>query len=415
MSNTPQLTDCEASVAKINTKLFTSNRVDLYDNYTCSVHTSIEDLSEFWDLLSNGEVLMESKYLRVLEQYPIEDLIYRYGIIHREDSPVGIIYWQIKRFDLHKSLDIHTHSKHILSRLWVQTKKAASRLIKDNLLVVGNVSLTGDFGFRFCPTVSSADQNKILNLACLTLIKDEKKQGVKIKTIMVKDFEIERDDSRFANTEYTPYSADPTMLLKVRPHWLTFDDYLADHKSKARVRARRAKKLGQDLVCKEFSLEEIIQYNPTIYALYKKIASYSSFNLFTLHEEYFVELKKALGEQFKMYGVFLDGEFVAFYSTIVNHDTMHGHFLGYDQSVNAKYQLYLNILYWLVELAIEAKASSLELSRTALEIKSSVGAIPIDLAVYVRARNNTLNSLMKRVVPLFIPENHWKERSPFKS
>lgn len=415
MSDSVISSDCETNLKDINLKLFTENRVDLFDSYTCSVHESIEELSEFWDMLSNGEVLMESKYLRVLERFPIEDLKYRYGIIHRDNKPVGIIYWQIKQFDLHKSLDIHTHSKNLFTKLWVTIKSATSRLIKDNLLVVGNVSLTGDFGFRFCTSVSHTDQNAILDKACMELIRSEKKNDLKIKSIMVKDFEIGKSDSRFENTQYTPYSADPTMILEMRPEWKSFDDYLSDHKSKARVRVKRAKKLGSELETREFSLEEIIQYNPSIYGLYKKIASYSSFNLFTLHPQYFVELKRALGDQFKMYGVFVEGEFVAFYSTIINHGMMHGHFLGYDQDVNAKYQLYLNILYWLVDLAIDSKATSLELSRTALEIKSSVGATPIALAVYVRAKNATLNNLMKKVVPLFIPENNWMERSPFKS
>lgn len=405
-------THCSKTLEELKPQLISDYSVQLTDNYECSYHKSINKLGPFWDALAADEILMSSQYLQVLELHQMEGIQPYYGIIHRGEDPIGIIYWQLKDFDLSESLDIHSHSDSALSRIWVKVKQFASRLIKDNLLVVGNVSLTGDFGFRFCPSVSQKDQKMLVDKASLEFIELKKASGTKIKTIMVKDFRSEEGSNRFERVDYTPYVADPTMLLDIR--WDSFDDYLAEHKSKARVRVKRAKKLGAELKMKQLTIDEIIENQVKIFELYKKIASYSSFNLFTLNENYFVDLKLALKEHFQVYAVYYEDNFVAFFSTIVNKDVMHGHFLGYDQAFNAKTQLYLNILYWLVELAIDQKVGELELSRTALEIKSSIGAEPLELAVMVKAKNSLFNSLMKRVVPIFLPENKWQARSPFK-
>lgn len=335
----------------------------------------------------------------------------------RNNVNVGIIYWQVKKFSLSKSLDIHTHSKKLKDRISTFVKKMGARLINDNLLVVGNVSLTGDYGYRFCSSVDVSLHTTLVHSANQVLIKNARSHRIKIKTTMVKDFELGEDgvSSKFNHADYTPYSADPTMVVQLDPEWKTFDDYLGAMKSKARVRVKRAKKLGQVFTVKTLSLGDLKDSNKQIYSLYLKIASYSSFNLFTLHPEYFITLKESLGDSVDIFGVYLDGKLVAFYTTIRDGNLMHGHFLGYEQSLNKDYQLYLNMLYWLMEKAIENKVSALDLSRTALEIKSSIGAEPHNLAVYTHAQNRYLNRLMKRVVPYFIPDNTWKARSPFKA
>jgi len=350
-----------------------------------------------------------------LEKAPLEDIKYKYGVVLRGQENVGIIYWQVKKFSLSKSLNIHSHGK--IDKVYTAVKKLGAKLINDNLLVVGNVSLTGDYGYRFCPSVDESMHTQLVHAASKAIIKLAKSQGIKIKTIMVKDFELSPDklSSKFDHLEYTPYSADPTMIVDIDPEWKNFDDYLAAMKSKARVRVKRAKKLGQAFTVKTLSLDDLKKHGAKIYDLYLKIAAYSTFNLFTLHPDYFVSLKESLGDAVDIFGVYLDGQFVAFYSTIRDGDQMHGHFLGYEQSLNKEYQLYLNMLYWLMEMAINNGVSSLELSRTALEIKSSIGAEPHDLAVYTHAHNRYLNRLMKRVVPYFIPDNTWKARSPFKA
>ena len=115
-----------------------------------------------------------------------------------------------------------------------------------------------------------------------------------------------------------------------------------------------------------------------------------------------------------LYGVFLENKLVGFFTFIKNGPLADAHFLGYDVSLNSKYQIYFNMLLKLLESAIEQKASHLNLSRTALEIKSSVGAEPFDMSVYLRHENSLINKFGKFILDRTVPKNEWQQRSPFK-
>jgi hypothetical protein len=65
-------------------------------------------------------------------------------------------------------------------------------------------------------------------------------------------------------------------------------------------------------------------------------------------------------------------------------------------------------------MAIYYRMHSINFARTALEIKSSVGAVPCDLSIYLRHRNRISSSVIKFVFEKLTPEEDWQPRSPFK-
>ena len=93
---------------------------------------------------------------------------------------------------------------------------------------------------------------------------------------------------------------------------------------------------------------------------------------------------------------------------------MDAHFLGYDPEYNRTMHLYHNMLYDLLEEAIVTGAVKLDLSRTAMEIKSSVGAVPHPMYLYLKVRNRFLNLFTARALRFLIPEAKWDQRNPFK-
>ena len=72
------------------------------------------------------------------------------------------------------------------------------------------------------------------------------------------------------------------------------------------------------------------------------------------------------------------------------------------------------MLYDLLEEAVNTNAKKLDLSRTAMAIKSSVGAIPHKLYLYLKVRNNFLNLFTSKGLKYLIPEIEWEQRNPFK-
>ncbi len=388
----------------------------LFGGYNIAISDSITPIASQWDRFTDSEILMSSQYLRVLELAPLEDISYKYGTFTLDGKCVGIIYWQVKDFSLYRSLDIQPTSDNLFDRLFARVKRLGARLINDNLLVVGNVSITGEYGFRFSDSVTLKDRSRLVHESCQHFIKVSKSNKVKIKTTMIKDFMVDENKytSKFEHKNYMGYSVDPAMIVQVNPEWKDFEGYLASMKSKARTRIKRAKKLGAELEVRLLSIEDLKESRERMYEMYESVVSYSAFNLFKLNKDYFITIKERMGDAVEIKGIYLEDKMIAYYSTIIDDNCTHGHFLGYDEEYNIKYQLYLNILLWLLEKAIACGCQELNLSRTALEIKSSIGALPQDYVVYTQAQNNLLNNAMKKVVPIFIPENKWTPRSPFK-
>ena len=406
----PQKTDSSITIGQSH------ETYKLHNNYSFSIVKSIDEISGFWDVLTYDEIFMQSKYHKVLESVPFAGIDYRYCLVQMNDENVGIIYMQLKKYQLSDTLNFHSHDNDTLFTKVNQTvKKISASLIKGHLLVVGNVSLTGDFGYRFCETVDHADHPKIVHGVVTTVVKLLKEKGKKVNAVLIKDFQNQEHRNnpewkeKFGQIEF-----EPAMELSIPSHWHSFDDYLSDLKSKARVRVKRAKKMAASLDVRLLTLEEISIHSDTIYKLYLKIASYSSFNLFILGKEYFYELKKNLIEDVKIFGVFDKGSLVAFFTMVDNKHEIHGHFLGYDQSYNASHQIYLNMLFWMVEETIKWKAQKLELSRTALEIKSSIGAEPLDLSILTYSPQKLTNKILKQLVDIFTPKLDWVPRNPFK-
>ena len=195
------------------------------------------------------------------------------------------------------------------------------------------------------------------------------------------------------------------MVLYFRDDWKNFEDYLAAMSSKYRVRVKRAFKKGVAIQRKVFDIQDIEDNLDRIYDLYSRIAEGSVFNLVKLNPKYFVALKAKLGADFTMIGYYIEGELTAFFTTIKNYHELEAHFLGYDEAFNREHQMYLNILYDIIKIGFDQKCRSVVFARTALEIKSSVGAEPHEMYWYLRHRNKVSNRFLSQIVDYLNPQN----------
>ena len=63
---------------------------------------------------------------------------------------------------------------------------------------------------------------------------------------------------------------------------------------------------------------------------------------------------------------------------------------------------------------IENKFTRIVYARTAMEIKSSVGAKSKEMMVYIKHTNVILNAILKQLFKFMNPKQQWEERHPFK-
>ena len=213
---------------------------------------------------------------------------------------------------------------------------------------------------------------------------------------------------------YTKFTVQPKMILKIKKEWKTFDDYVEDMKSKYRVRYRKSLQKAADITKIVFNETDIAANRDIINKLYKNVSDQADFNAFLLHEKYFENLKAALGSKMTFTTYWRQGKMVAFFTTIKNYEVLDAHFLGYDPVENVECQLYLNMLYDLVREGHENKMDIIDMSRTAVEIKSTVGALPYDMILYMKHTNPLLNKGVETVLGFVKPDASYVIRHPFR-
>jgi hypothetical protein len=90
------------------------------------------------------------------------------------------------------------------------------------------------------------------------------------------------------------------------------------------------------------------------------------------------------------------------------------YFLGYDEHVQKEKMLYLNMLYNMTKFGIENQFKKIIFGRTALEIKSSIGAKPVVMSGFIYHTNTWINKMLPKIFPNLEPTLVWQQRHPFK-
>ena len=389
--------------------------------YHFSLHKSILDIKDDWESIVPDKLFFKSKYLSFTEKNTPKGMTMRYGLFHLNDEPVGTIILQVKKIALAESLTIEENENASLkSKLFAGVKSNLAKTITFNTLVVGNLLLTGQYNFCFkdqdLPFYKQFDlvQNAV-DLMKNLLAKD----GLPVGSVLMKDFYESDAISRSpmsAACSFTENKVQPNMVMQMPSTWKLFDDYMSALKSKYRVRIKRALKKSAGIERRKLTVEEMETYQERIHELYLQTALQANFNLFILNKDYFKQMKISLDDQFELIGYFLDGELIGYYTVIFDIDHVDAHFLGYDKTKNAQHQSYLNMLIDIVKHGIEHGAKQIHFSRTALEIKSSIGAEPEEMVFYLRSERKWQNkSLLPKMLDLFVPEEKWEPRTPFKS
>jgi hypothetical protein len=105
---------------------------------------------------------------------------------------------------------------------------------------------------------------------------------------------------------------------------------------------------------------------------------------------------------------------IGFNTLVKNGDVMDTYFLGYDDTIQREKMLYLNMLYDMIAYSIKKEFKEIIFARTALEIKSSVGAQPEEMFGFLKHSNPLIDKGISQLFCYLEPKTEWKERNPFK-
>lgn len=374
------------------------------------IFDKIQDLPTNWDDFATHTIFLSTNYLKVLEESAPENMICFYIGIYDAENLVGIAIAQFLDGSSMHSFGNRDRCIKTASRNFT-FKNFASRN-----LFIGNNMLTGQNAFSFSPTISPEEGLLELKKASYALEQQLRKQGRKAHLTSFKDFTANQLPLFKAAdfSSFYQFQIQPNMIFEIKDKWYSMDDYISDLSKKYRDQYKRARKKAIDVEKRKLSLEEIIASETLIYELYLHVAESAPFNTFLLRKNHFSSLKRHLDHNFLFYGYFYNGILIGFNTLIKNGDAMDTYFLGYDDKIQREKMLYLNMLYDMIGYSIKKHFKSIVFGRTALEIKSSVGAKPETTYGYIKHSNSLLQWQMPRIFNSLQPSAEWQKRNPFK-
>ena len=384
--------------------------------YDISFLEHIPDDLDSWNQLEKGNAYWSSFYFNNLANNPPKGVNSHACLIKQNDQLVAKMMFQYLEIDLKNNFGKPSSEQKKQSFLMATFRKLIVPLVKVKIIVNGNLLLSGSYGFKFVEGLDMHQKRQMFAQAIDAYRNFLKSKGIKTKGVLLKDLDNPEGnlDEYLTKERYSLFKVQPKMKFEIKDKWASFDAYLAGLKSKYRVRYRKARKSLKNIERRLLSPEEVEKYQEEIYELYLQTVSKAGFNLFLLNKDYFSGLVKAKPEKFRVNALFEGERMVAFYTLMDNDTEIDAHYLGYDLSLNAPHKLYLNMLYFMVEEAIELQKDVLHMSRTALEIKSSVGTVPEEVNLHGKYFNSILNRILGQLLDLIVPKVDWEPRNPFK-
>lgn len=208
--------------------------------------------------------------------------------------------------------------------------------------------------------------------------------------------------------------AEPFMVLKINETWKSFNDYLGAFSSKYRVRTKKV--LSETSHFEKRYLHEL----PTN----EWIALCGSLLSETLQDktiaigrnlpQLLACYHKSLGDNYKVLGFYEGDTLVGFISYIRDNSKLFAMHLGINRNSDASGKLYQRMLYSVVEEAIISGLTYVNLGRTGAEIKSTLGAVPIQNSFVVFTKSKIMLTLFRIYVKYFQKTYNYTYRSPFK-
>jgi hypothetical protein len=374
-----------------------------------------------WDAVTErGSIFLRRDVLRVVEQHGPENIEPRYAIVFRDDRAVAVVAVQVvtvtgERLRRDREVAKAAPKKSLLQRMLAPAARKAGAGLRERMLVAGNLLSWGFHGIAFAPGEDAAALWPAVAEA-LYRIRRAERLGGQADFAMVKDVTAQQlGTEALRRFSYRPIETEPNMVLAIDARWKNYEDYLAALDSKYRKKVKDQVKKLAAAGCTVESLAELGAHSKRLHDLYLAVQGNASVRLVTLRENYFAELARVAGEDFRCTIVRRGAEVIGFVTCVRDGDTAIGYYIGFDRAAaDEGLPIYLRLLHATVADAIAWRCTRLSLGRTALEPKAGLGALPEPMSVWVRHRMAPLNWMLRGLLGA-VPHAEAPERNPFKA
>ena len=376
-------------------------------------HTVSEIPALTWNqFLHFQSVFLSLPYLQALESARNAMVDLRFATFYENDQLIGISAFQITHFQASAINEtLGQGSK------WIRflTSALSNEQSTQRVLICGNAFATGEHAFQFAPHIKPKAAMDILCVAITKIVDQEKKEGRQIAAMIVKDFYTQSQGlaDGLSRCGFRSFNVDHNMIMPILPEWTSFELYLNDLNTKFRTKANAAFQRSSVLDIRAMDKTEIEKFKNDIFKLYFGVHDKADYKLGVLNADSFVNMKSCLDNEAVFNGYFLEGRLVGFSIALFSDQCMDAHLVGMDYEVNKELAIYSRILYDYIALAIQRKVQRIVFGRTAGEIKSTVGALPVDLKCCIK-HPGTISNWMVKLLFSYVKPSSFAQRHPYK-
>lgn len=186
----------------------------------------------------------------------------------------------------------------------------------------------------------------------------------------------------------------------------SFDEYINSLRSSYRRRIKEA--LNKS---KSISVERIdkSKFTRNHYRLYEEVYKRSKYKLELQPMDFFKEFKGEI-YQFKD----LNNEVVSFVLLNESDGILHFIFCGFKSEDIEKYDIYVNMLLFIVQEGIKREVPIINFGQTSEETKLKIGCSEFNKYIYAHHKNPLINGIIKKMLPYFTYKGYAVKHRAFK-
>ncbi len=372
------------------------------------VFKSIFDINEDkWNtLVPKTRFFLSYNYLSSLE-LSNQEMEFRYLVlVDKENRYLGTCYFQIVAF---KGEMLYKYVSNAKKLIKLVLEKSLS-FIDSKIIALGNLIFTCESGVYFSKEINDAEWKIYIQKM---IQKVEEPYSCKTVGVLISE-ELNSDNYPFyKKSGFEIFEVENKMIYNTSP-FLSFESYQNALSSKYRIRKNKIYKLNEHTEIIAIDYSNFGLYENEIQKLFNNVLDRSKFKLMNLNSNYFKTFLEREPNIFKIEGYLIQNQLVGFISYFEFENDIEVHYLGLDYQKNETYKLYNFILYKMIEKGYDRNKKMVCLSRTAQEIKSTIGAKPVKVYNYLKVNNSVVNKLVPMFLEKLKPES-WQERNPFKN
>jgi len=363
--------------------------------------------NEWNELVGAENAFLRHQYLRIVEESFTSGYRFWYLVIKEKGKTVALV----SLFSMPVYLDML--SAQVIRNISKKVRKIFKKFLVINPLFVGSPPSIGN---NTIIIREGANESNVLEV----IVKEVEQiaRANQLQMIVYKEFE-DKDcvymDKLTENFNYIKVNSLPTNKFIIK--WSSFDEYMKALKKSYRqsISSSLRKINSEDIKVKIITGFSSI-FEDYHYGLYEAVLKKAEFQLEKLTPDYFRKIATVPDNEACMVSIIKD-DLILGYILVSNSgkNSISAMFAGINYDYNRQFDIYFNLSYEVVKLAIERKKEGIEFGQNSYKFKSRIGCSQYPLYIYLKHRNRLWHYIIDKLAPSLFPRMELQEKSVFKT